>query len=271
MKYILIILITVLSVSFQSDKIAPYYNKKKEPTTWGINDYILKNQDNIVKEYEYFIEDTLIFEIDIWTEDFSKFSDGKALGEFYFPNQIYITNEERYIDYEFHRLSKFKQRFLPYTERTVKAVIFHELTHAYIYQIIYNMIQENRHVCIEYKYNLRILPRASSKLGATFIEEGICEYVVYYLKESVPLGNVYVPKNEKELLDESYYINNVYQYSVYYLKDFLDKHGIKRGIEILISNEPPNYEEILNRDLFFKRLIINEEEKNTSSYFWWIF
>jgi len=38
------------------------------------------------------------------------------------------------------------------------------------------------------------------------------------------------------------------------VKTFLDTTGFKRGVKILISNEPPTHKEILNPESFFKRL-----------------
>ena len=47
---------------------------------------------------------------------------------------------------------------------------------------------------------------------------------------------------------------NLYCYSVVFLDEFLDKYGIHKGIEILIGNRPPSYEEIINPKLFFNRI-----------------
>lgn len=92
--------------------------------------------------------------------------------------------------------------------------------------------------------------------GADFIEEGICEYVVYYLKEtpSLLLKDFKIPKTKIELLDSSKLSNNKYLYSSYFLKNFLDTCGLEKGIKILVDNPPPTYEEILNPSVFFSRL-----------------
>ena len=252
MNKLLYILIFLLSLfSSQQD----YYNKKNKPSTWGIDQYVIKQHDSIIFEYEYLINDT-IYDVAIYSEDLREYSDDNNLGFFYIPDEIVITNEERYIEYEFKDLSRFKRLFLSYTERTVKAVIFHELTHAYFHQIVELRNMNNEFVSPEYK-NFNIFPRVGENFGADFIEEGICEYTVYTLNECAPLGHILIPKTEEELLHEDNRINNLYHYSVYFLRDFMDEYGIKRGIEILISNRPPTHEEILNSDKFFNRLKIN--------------
>lgn len=242
-----IIFFLFISFSIQKD---PYYNKQGKPSTFGIEQTIKNNQDIYIKEYEYRI-DTL-YDIYIFTENLSE-KGLDDLGNFYIPDYIIITNREEFIAYEFKDLSKFKQLTTSYADRTLKAVIFHELTHAYINQIIINMKNGNMQVSPEYG-TIRMFSNPSSRFGAEFIEEGICEYVIYYLNESSPLKDIPIPNNETDLLDENNKINNVYRYSVIFLEDFLDKNGIKHGIEILLANKPPTYEEILNPKLFFNRL-----------------
>jgi hypothetical protein len=230
----------------------PRYNKQGKPSTYGINTYVKDNQSNIIKEYEYLIDS--LYDVYIYTENISETSDEGELGQFYLPDYIVITNEEKYIAYEFKYMSKFKQKSIPYNERTVKAVIFHELTHAYFNQVMINMRNNNQYTSPEYG-SLRMFPDLSTRFGAIFIEEGICEYMVYYFNEANPIKDVPIPVNEDELLSDSNRTNNLYYYSVVFLKDFLDKYGIHKGMEILISNKPPTSKEILNPKLFFKRLL----------------
>jgi hypothetical protein len=232
----------------------PYYNKKGIPSTYGINTYVKNNEESLIKEYEYRV-DTL-YDVYIWTENLGETSNYENLGEFNLPNDVTITNEEKYVAYEFKDLSKFKQRSLNYTDRTVKAVIFHELTHAYFNKSIIQLRNKNIDISPEYS-TFRIYPASEYQFGAEFIEEGVCEYIIYYLNENASLENVPIPENKTELLDKKNKINNVYYYSVLYLKDFLDKYGVKKGIKILLINKAPNYEEILNSELFFNRLKIN--------------
>jgi len=251
MKYLFLSLVLLLFTSFNYDVDDPYYNRKKQPSSWGIATFVKENQDILIAEYETRI-DTL-YDVYLWTTDLSKMSDDFTLGEFYPPDQIVITNEEKYIAYDFSDMPKSKQRITTFTDRTVKAVIFHELTHAYFNQIVTILKNQDKPVSSEYSF-LRIYPNLGLRFGTTFIEEGVCEYVVYYLNESAPLGNIRIPKTVEELVNTDNYLNSVYYYSAYFLKDFLDKHGIKKGIEILVMNTPPSYEEIINPELYFNRL-----------------
>lgn len=251
MNIIYHILILFLLLYPQDD---PYYNKRK-PSSWGIEQYVSKNHDVIINEFEYLINDTL-FDVYIYTDDLSDYDEENNLGIFYIPDEIMITTEEKYVEYEFKNLSKIKRIFSSYTERTVKAVIFHELTHAYFHQLTLLRNINNEYVSPEYA-NFNIFPSRKTYFGSLFIEEGICEYIVYSLNESAPLGDILIPRTEEELLDENNKVNNLYHYSVYFLEDFLDEYGIKKGINILLSNRPPTYEEILKPELFFNRLIVN--------------
>jgi hypothetical protein len=101
---------------------------------------------------------------------------------------------------------------------------------------------------------LRMFPNPSTRFGAAFIEEGICEYVIYYLNESTPIRNISKPMNQLDLMNNFNKTNNLYCYSVVFLEEFLDKYGIHKGMEILIGNKPPSYEEIISPKLFFNRI-----------------
>jgi hypothetical protein len=229
-----------------------YYNKQGKPSTYGIEQYIKNDHGSLQKEYQYKIRDS-IYEVYISTDNLGAISDENELGVFYIPDQIVITNEEKFIAYEFKDLTKFKQKTTLYNERTVKAVVFHELTHAYIYFVLITMQSSNTYISPEYK-NFRIFPNPEYKFSVTFIEEGICEYAVHYLNECTPLKNIPIPDNEKDLLDQNNRINNLYYYSEIFLNDFLDKHGLKSGIRILLGNKPPTYREILKPELYYKRI-----------------
>jgi len=75
------------------------YNKQGKPSSWGIATFIENNQNNIITEYELLVNDT-IYDVYIFTDNLSEVNDGLSLGEFYIPDQIIITNQEKYIAYE---------------------------------------------------------------------------------------------------------------------------------------------------------------------------
>ena len=93
--------------------------------------------------------------------------------------------------------------------------------------------------------------------GSTFIEEGICEYMVTQMGEIIPPRKVSVPKSESDLIKRDNKYKYVYKYSTEYIKTFLDTTGFKRGVKILLHNEPPTYQQILNPELYFNNLDYN--------------
>lgn len=230
------------------------YNKDGRPSTKGIKEFIDLNQERIISEYESRVDS--LFEVFIYTEDLSYYSESE-LGAFYAPGEIVVTDREKFIEYEFNNLSNFKKKTISSRERTVKGVIFHELTHAYFYQTIW-YLNRNGHITYPVYSSVTIIPNHEIVFGARFIEEGICEYMVYKLGEASPLTDFYIPRSKEFLLDSNHYTNNVYYYSVYFIRDFVDKYGLKKSIEILVNNVPPTYEEILTPSNYFSRLNIDK-------------
>jgi hypothetical protein len=248
-KIIIILIISLNCLTLQS--------QRSKPTSKGITQYIESYQDTLINEYESKI-DTL-YEVLIYTENLDRW-DGE-LGDFYIPNEVVITNKEKFVAYEFKYLSRFKQLSLSPNDRTVKGVVFHELTHAYFYKKVITLTKEHRNVNHYYSYGtLYYLSDPEAKFGVKFIEEGICEYVMYYINEAPFIKEYSIPKTKEELIDLTMEINNIYYYSPNYLKNFLDKYGISKSIEILITNKPPSYFEILVPRAFFTRLTL--ENKN---------
>lgn len=245
-----IFLLLILIFATQKD---PYYNKRGEPSSWGINQYIENNEQNLVAEYEYKIDS--IYDVFIFAEDLRKEPDydTSELGRFYIPDYIYITTEEKFVEYEFKKLSKFQQKNLKPTESTVKGVLFHELSHVYFYQTILIMKMNNISVSPEYGL-LRMFPNPSSQFGSEFIEEGFCEYVVEKTGEQPIYKLPYQPETKDDLMDASHFVDIKYRYSVYFLRDFLDLMGFRKGLEIILKNRPPTYDEILKPELYFNRI-----------------
>jgi len=213
LKIFALILFASLFLSFlsqQQHKDPIYYNKQGKPSSKGIDTYINKNHGNLITEYEYRI-DTL-YDVYLFTENLDETGDGD-LGNFYLPDYIIINNKERYVEYEYKNLTKYQQKVMPHTARTVKGVLFHELTHAYFNQILIVSKQEGLPTSPEYG-NIRLFPNPASRFGAEFIEEGVCEYVVYYLNESSPIREIRIPTTIDELTEKENRVNIVYGYSV---------------------------------------------------------
>lgn len=231
-----------------------YPLKNGRPTTRGIEQYVEENEASMIKEFQDFIGDS-IYNIYIYTQDLTEngYFDPMELGR-YFPNEIFITNTEVFMAYELSGLTRRGRDTVSASNLFVKSTVFHELTHHFINQVSVEMSQiEHIGVNRAYQSFFRIY-RDQNDIGSKFIEEGICEYVTGKMGEIIPPVKPYIPKSKADLTDTANSFNVYYKYSSYYLSDFLDTVGIKRGIKILLHNPPPSSEEILKPKLFFSRL-----------------
>jgi hypothetical protein len=104
-----------------------------------------------------------------------------------------------------------------------------------------------------------VYPNIERQFGASFIEEGICEYINQNFGECPAFINIRPPMFRKEFTNINRIDDIKYKYSSAYVKDFFDlclklDGKIKFGLMILLQNPPPNYEEIINPKLYFDRL-----------------
>ena len=234
--------------------------KNDRPTTQGINEYIKANKNALIDEYTSYIKDTIYNDVYISTEDFSKLNDynketvGTTIFNQSYSYEIIINNEPKFAGYDLNLMSKSQKRTLTQFDQFVKATIFHELTHVYINQCLLEMRMKNMYVDPEYDNNVHIYPNYEMKFGSEFIQEGICQYVIEKKHEIVEYSNIFIPKTREELIDSSKTFEVKYQYSSYWLKNFLDSKGLKNGIFILLGNRPPSYDEMINSKSFFDNL-----------------
>ena len=248
MKLIIIISSVFLFISNYTNHIDyPYTNGI--PTKQGIINYVNDNKDKIVMEFEQYVGQKL-YDYNIVVDDLNDYQDYDSLeaGRYYKDFDIIITYELKYLDYELNYMHRNKQKLFENNNQFVKAVIIHELSHLYFNEIKLEMLDKNMYV--HHDYNNSMLKSVSN---ADFIEEGICEYIVYKMKQSI-CSNNYKPNSIDEILevDNKYLIK--YVYSRTYLTEFLNSVGLKQGILILLSNEPPLNIEILYPELYFGRL-----------------
>ena len=225
------------------------------PSSKGIESYIEKYELPLIKEYQSRV-DSLYIDVYITASSLKEYDEGNLieLGQYEYPNSIIITNEEKFVAYELSHLSKFRRRTLPYNERTVKAAVFHELSHVYFAQLVRAVGREASH---EYKTSISMFISSKSfelSFGSEFIEEGVCEFIVNQLGETPTVKDTYIPENQEDLLNKENKYLVKYQYSNYFLKNFLDTIGLEKGIKMLVTNTPPMYNEILHPELFFTRL-----------------
>ncbi len=250
MTSLLLILLLLVPVQEKSD----YPLKNGRPTSKGIDRYVEENADALVLEFQNFIGDTL-YNTNIYTEDLSESDDltPMELG-IYYPNEIFITNEEIFIAYELEWLPRSSRDTIRYSNLFVKAAVFHELMHHYIYQLGIEMLRRDQiEVDRAYQSFFRIYSHREDP-GPRFIEEGLCEYVTLKMKECISPRRPPIPRKASDLTRPKNAYNVFYKYSAYFLTEFLDTTGLKQGVKILLHNRPPSTEEILDPDLFFARL-----------------
>jgi len=246
MKIIITILLLLL---FQNN----YEYKNGIPTKDGIANYVNENKDDIVQEFELFVGQKF-FDYNIVVDDLKDYQDYDSLeaGRYYQDFDIIISNELKYLDYELSFMPKYKQKKYSNNNKFVKAVVIHELSHLYFNEIKLEMQEKRMHVHRDYHSSSSVLkPKTIS--NADFIEEGICEYIVCRMKQSI-CDNNYKPKSVEEITSIDNQYNIKYVYGRTYLTEFLNKYGIKQGLLILLSNEPPNNTEILYPELYFGRI-----------------
>ena len=228
--------------------------KDGKPTSKGIELYIEQMADSILMEYMDFIGDT-IYNIYIYAEDLTDYGiyDSLELGRYY-AHEIYINTDELFLAYELDDLPKWQQNSMNECNKFVKAALLHELTHEYISQIGTEMrAVDGIRVDPAYQTDIWII-MSHETFGSSFIEEGICEYLIGRMGEIIPPRRPFIPKTIEELTHSDNRYRVGYKYAAYFLRDFLDSVGLKKGIKVLIHNPPPTYEEILDPPKFFNRL-----------------
>ena len=246
-------LIIVLLITVVQEK-PDYPLKNGRPTSKGIERYVEENAERLLLELQEFIGDTL-YNANIYTEDLSKKAGQNPLElGYYYPNEIFINSAEIFLAYELDGHSRSSRDTITSSNLFVKAAVFHELMHHYVYQLGIEMLRSDSiKVDRAYQSFFRIYSTRGDP-GPRFIEEGICEYATLKLKETITKRRPYIPRKAADLSKAENEYAIFYKYSAYYLTEFLDKNGLKAGIKILLHNPPPSTEEILDPDLFFARL-----------------
>lgn len=247
LRYLLTILLRLLNVIIISNEEFSYYEQGR-PTPKGIERFLLVNEHQLVQDYMDFVQDTLYY-YHMSVDDLSEYMDydSMELGRYYFPGDIIITNELKYIDYAVDSLSTFR-RSITVSNQFVKGTVFHELTHIWFQQILREMKYE---VSPEHD-NFRIYTPRDRYYGADFIEEGVCEYVANKAGEII-YSKTIVPDIEDNW--GTYEIR--YQYAEYYVRQILDRYeNIKEGIKMILRTPPPTKEEIVNPELYYQRVFM---------------
>jgi hypothetical protein len=256
---LVLLLITVTFAFGQDKKKYQYHNNM--PTKYGIQHYIDMNQSDVVNTVEKFIGDTII-SYSIKVDNLSEYQryDSLEAGRFYPEDQIVITNQLKFYDYELDLVPRWRQREFDLNTKFVKGVLIHEFIHLYIFQFIYECLENNIPVNSEY-VNLNIFPRMESYYSSEFIEEGICEYVVMKLNEGIfrdyelDFTGEDNEKNVGRFMQEQDSYSIRYQYSRTYVQPIFEKYAFKKALLIILTSKPPTYEELLSPDQYYSRLM----------------
>lgn len=229
----------------------PLYNGR--PTTTGINYYVKTNENKFIREFEEMVEDTL-YDVYITVDNIKNHTDSNEVLAFCVTGQgfseIIVTNEPRYLQYEYSMMSPYQRQVILEANNFVKGAIFHELTHNYFNQVIKEMRMDSMFVSPEYN-NFSMMSRNSFE--SSFIEEGIAVYVTVKKGENI-FGQDFILENINQLLNKEYKYYVMYNYSCVFVRPILDKYGIKKGMMLIIGNNPPTIEEIINPSKYYNRL-----------------
>jgi hypothetical protein len=233
-----------------------YPLRRGKPTTKGIVRYVDEQGLRIIREYQEFMDDSL-HDVGIVAlePDQIESTHPMEMGH-YFPHEAYITTAEAYEAYEVDQLKPERRRKLKESNRFVKGIIIHELTHAYIFLIATEMRSlDSLGIHPSYPTGALALGPGIS-YGSVFIEEGLCEYVTEKMGELIPPDASYRPTHMEEMLsgDNTYRIQ--YKYASQFLAPFLDTMNFKSAVKILLYNPPPSLEEIMKPELFYERILV---------------
>ena len=130
MPYVTILSIFLLS-PFAGQKEFRYYEHGK-PTAQGIARYVFIHEHEFAQEYMDFVGDSLQ-EYSITVDDLSLYMlyDTVEMGRYYYPAEIIITDEAKYVEYAVDSLTNWQRKSMV-SNKFVKGCIYHELTHVWI-------------------------------------------------------------------------------------------------------------------------------------------
>lgn len=251
-----IIIISLLSVLLQlADNqclCQELLYKKGRPTSEGIRQYVEENQEQFFQDFRDFVQDSTLEDTWITTDDLSTYyqHDSLELGCFYFPNEIIITTEELFVDYELQYLQKYRRQQYRETNQFCKAVVMHEICHYYIYTVMQRMKYAGQYIAPEYLQTLRVFPY---NYGAEFCEEGLCEYLPCAMQEMLCTED-YSPRSADELLEGRNTYAVKYRYSRVFVTPVVRKYGLGKAIEVILGNPAPSIAELLHPQNYYARL-----------------
>ena len=256
------VVILLLLVLPQED---PY--KWGRPTSKGVDKYVERNWLVFIEDYQKHVGDTLFYEPYVTSDDLSKYynyTKGES-GWFEPPDLITVDNQTRYIDYELSRLSEFRKSQYREANLFVRGVVMHELTHAYIHQIMKVVeYSDTMRLHRDFATGLRIVPQ--DNYFTEFIEEGICEWVSADMQEIIPYDELVLIKNHHLSPDKRNSYEVKYRYARQFVSVLIKTYGLRPAIVLIVSNPAPTREEILCPQNYYDRLSIYLHERNQENH-----
>ena len=256
--FLILILYPIILLS-QPVSIKDYpLNENGCPTTIGIEQYVKDNEEKVIEDFENYYG-VKIQQMYFETDNLQDYGKDNYLGIFLSGmNLAIISNEEKYQGYSAENLSKRKLQKIKENNFVISAMM-HEMCHNYIYETIINAPSVDARDDKAKSFSKSDISREflvntnKSTFGSVFIEEGICEYGSMKIS-GFNISKNFVPKTYDELIDSANLYKIKYKYSVYFVKNILDKHGFIDGITLILKNSPPTNEELLEPKKYYNRL-----------------
>jgi len=224
------------------------FNKKENTTSKGVVQYIQDKDTLINKQFDKkfnvnsfyidFVPDALRDYVG-YDEEKGLYLGHKGRGE------AIIDTVESFDNYSLKDLSEKKKDSIIWSYGSVRGTMIHEKAHGFFQQVKSRLEKQGiRHYYHDYD---------QFYFSQSFIEEGVAQYCAYNMGEIV-IPEKYRPSDSLENLIKKKSSELRYDYSLYYLKYFLDFFGLKHGTEILLTNPPPRKHELIRPLEYYKRL-----------------
>ena len=210
---------------------------QSRPTTEGINQYVFKNSDSIISEFNNFFHVNL-YDMSVETGDLREYGyDKNELGLYDWNLHIItINNEEKFSVYSLKDFKKTELKNIIHFNNSVRGSLIHEIAHGYTDQISDSLNFKEK-----------------SDFGTIFLKEGVAEYCSLKLGEVI-INDMYIPSSIEELQDQKLLYEINYNYSYFFVRNILDTYGLTNGIILFFKNPPPTDDEILNPIKYYTRI-----------------
>ncbi|MEF8983252.1 MAG: hypothetical protein V5A51_01540 [Bacteroidales bacterium] len=223
-------------------------DKEGNATTRGVVEYI-EDKDSLINEQFDEKFEVNSYDVNFVPDAMSKYSDDTSHQGFYFRHRgertVIIDTVDGYGHYSLQSLPEQRKDSIRFSYNSLRGLMIHEKAHAFFNEMKSRLYSEGT------KHYYTLTP--DYVFSKSFIEEGVAQYCAYKMGEII-IPERYEPSDSLETLFVEKASELEYEYSLYYLKDFLDFFGLEECTKILLTNPPPTKEEIINPLKFYQRL-----------------